>query len=142
MDGENKNESPEQEVETVTETTSSAESTTEQAAPNTSATEDKKEGTHKTLMGVLAYLGPLVIIPFLMAQDEPFVKFHIKQGLVLLIISIILWVAHGIAWSLWPIWNLLNLMVFIFAIIGIVNVLRGKEEELPLVGQYAEKIKV
>ena len=92
---------------------------------------------NRTLMAVLAYLGILVLIPFLMAKDDQFVKFHIKQGLVLLVINIALWVLISISWQLWPLFQLLNLGVLILAIIGIINAAQHKQNELPLVGGFA-----
>jgi hypothetical protein len=50
--------------------------------PQNAASQDNK------LMGILAYIGPLIIVSYLVAKDDPFVKFHIKQGLVLFVIEI------------------------------------------------------
>ncbi len=99
--------------------------------------------TDKSLfMGILAYLGVLVIIPLLTSKDNPFVKFHIKQGLVLVVCEAILWVASKLAGPLVPLVGLLQLGVFILAIIGIINVVQKKQKELPLVGKYAKSIKL
>ena len=96
-------------------------------------------GHNRTLMAVLAYLGILIIIPFLMAKNDPFVKFHIKQGLVLVIVEVILWVIGGMfIWQLWGVIQLINLATIVFAIIGIVNVINHKEQELPLIGGLAK----
>lgn len=96
----------------------------------------KKE--NKTVMGVLSYLGPLVIISYAVAKDDPFVKFHIKQGLVLLVIEVVLWVLGTMFfWQLWALTQLINLAVLILTIIGIMNVVNGKEKELPVVGQFS-----
>ena len=93
-------------------------------------------------MGVLSYLGILVIIPLLVARDDSFVKFHAKQGLVLLIIEIAVWfVLSAFLWQLWMFLQLINLATLILAIIGIVNVVQGKEKELPLVGSLAHMLK-
>jgi uncharacterized membrane protein len=98
------------------------------------------ESQHRTLMGILSYLGILVIIPIVMTKD-PFVKFHIKQGLVLVVAELILWfVLNFFVWQLWMIWDLINLGVLVLAIIGIMNVVNGKEQELPLVGSLASYI--
>ena len=86
-------------------------------------------------MGVLAYLGPLVIISYLVAKDDAFVKFHIKQGLVLFVIEIIIWVIGLFIWMLVP---LLQLAVLVLAILGIVNVVQGTKKPLPLVGMYSK----
>ena len=98
----------------------------------------------KNIMAIFAYLSILIIIPFLTdAKDNPFVKYHIKQGLVLLIFEVIGWFANVvlvwipvIGWLVMWLWWLASL---ILAIIGIMNVLNGHEKELPYLGQYAKK---
>lgn len=110
------------------------------AGANTSANTTSTPSMHDTkdahtLMGVLAYLGPLVIVPFIVAKDEPFVKFHIKQGLVLLCIEIIISIiAPMFFYGMYGIMRLVHLAVTVLSIIGIVNVFQKKEKELPLVG--------
>jgi len=91
-----------------------------------------------TLMGVLAYLGILFIIPYVVAKDEPFVKFHIKQGLVLLAIEVVIWILSLLLWQLWWIFNIVNVAVLVFIVLGIVNVVQGKEQELPFVGKFSK----
>ena len=95
----------------------------------------KKE--NRTLMGILAYMGPLVIVSYVMAKDDPFVKFHIKQGLVLLVIELIVWVLSPMFWSLFALIQLINLAVLIFIIIGVINVAQGREKELPFLGKFS-----
>ncbi len=92
-----------------------------------------------TLMAVLAYLGILIIIPFLVAKDNAFVKFHLKQGLVLFTIEAILWVVGmGLMWGLYPLLKIVHVALIILSIIGIINALQGKEKELPLIGQFSK----
>jgi|SRR3989338_1866757 len=88
------------------------------------------------LMGILCYVGPLVIIPLLVSKDNAFVKYHIKQGLVVLCIEVIVWILASIVWIWWVI-NILNLATLALSILGIVNVVNKKEKELPLVGGFA-----
>ena len=90
------------------------------------------------LMAILAYIGPLIIVSYLMAKDNPTVKFHIKQGLVLFVVEIILWVLGMMVWMLWPLVQLVNLAILVLAITGIMNAVQGKEKEFPLVGSYAK----
>lgn len=90
-------------------------------------------------MAVLSYLGILVLIPLLTdAKKDPFVKFHIKQGLVLLIADIvasfIIWVPF-IGWILW-------LGIVVLLIIGIINAANGQEKELPVIGSLGSKINI
>ncbi len=96
---------------------------------------------HRKLMGILSYLGILVVIPLILAKDDPFVKFHIKQGLVLLIVDILAWfVLSSFLWQLWMLAQLINLGIFILDIMGIVHVIQGKEQELPLIGSLARSL--
>lgn len=115
------------------------------ASTTTSHTSEKIPVTtfrKNTLMAILAYIGVLIIIPYLMANDDTFVKFHIKQGLVLVVIELIVWGAGMMLWGIYPILALVNLATFVLSIIGIVNVLQGNTKELPLVGQFAKKFTV
>jgi len=89
-------------------------------------------------MGVLAYIGPLIIVSYLVAKDDPFVKFHIKQGLVLVVIEIVVWLLGMFMWQTRMPLQLVNLAVLVLAIIGIVRAAQGKEEKLPLVGGFAK----
>ena len=96
----------------------------------------------KNIIAVLSYLGILVIIPLLVAKDDEFVKYHIKQGLVLLIafiaisfvawIPILGWIFGFFAW----------IICFVLVIMGIINVLGGKKKQLPIIGKYADKFKI
>ncbi len=103
----------------------------------TTATPDKK-----TLMAVLAYLGILILIPFLMSKDDPFVKYHIKQGAVLFVLELIVWVVGMQVYMLMPFLGIVNLAIFVLAILGIVNAIQGKEKEVPFVGQFAKHVPV
>lgn len=89
------------------------------------------------IMGILAYLGILVIIPYLVAKDDPFVKFHIKQGLVLLVIEFIAWILAMVIWPLVMLLWVVKLVLFVLAVMGIVNVVQNQQKKLPLVGDYA-----
>ncbi len=93
-----------------------------------------------TLMAVLAYLSILVIIPLLVAKDDPFVKFHVKQGLVLTIIGLLISVLSMgmMIWIFFPIVGIINLGLLALSIMGIVNVIQGKEQKLPLMGHLAD----
>ena len=93
----------------------------------------------KLVMGVLAYLGPLLIIPYLLAKDDTFVRYHIRQGLVLLVIMGVTWFVSMTPFMilLFPFVMVVNLALLVFAIIGIVNVVGKKEKPLPLVGRFS-----
>lgn len=99
------------------------------------------ESTDNKVMGVLSYLGLLVLIPILVGPKTPFVRYHANQGLVLCLVQIgcsILTVVVGwipfIGSLLGMILALVNICIVIFAIVGIVYVIQGKTKDLPVIG--------
>ena len=97
-------------------------------------------------MAVLAYFGPLVLIPIFGAKESPFARFHANQGLVLLIAC----VAYGIVYSIlsgiflaisFTLFSILGIVgtvcsigISVLAIIGIINACKGQMKPLPLIG--------
>ncbi len=96
----------------------------------------------RKLYAVLAYLGILIVIPFLIAREDHFVKFHLKQGVLLLIFwfLLLLIITMPILGSL--IYTVGSLILLAFIVIGIINVLNDKETGLPLIGHLAEKFNI
>ena len=98
------------------------------------------------VMGVLAYIGILVLIPILAAKNNRFARFHANQGAVLFIINVVYNIAVRIVVTILGlislklaalISTLLGLVSWVFvilAILGIVNVVQGKAKELPVIG--------
>ncbi|MGM0628982.1 MAG: hypothetical protein ACQESA_00980 [Patescibacteria group bacterium] len=108
---------------------------------------EKKDQSDRKMFAVLAYLSILVLVPFLVSKEDPFVKFHIKQGFTLLV----LWMLYFFLLTALPFFfwspysyllNLFSLFIMILAGIGIFNVLNDREKELPLIGQYSEKFDI
>ena len=100
---------------------------------------DPQDINSNKVMGVLAYLGILLLIPLLAAKDSPFARFHTNQGLIVLILGIAVGIVNMIlGWI--PVvggiigW-ILSICLFIFAVLGIVNVVQGKAKDLPLFGK-------
>lgn len=92
-------------------------------------------------MAVLAYI--VFFVPLLTsAKNDPFVKFHVKQGLVLLITGlicgIIIDVLPGVTLIIAPV---LDIALLVLTILGISNASKGKEKELPIIGKYAKEFK-
>lgn len=106
---------------------------------STPAGGENKDPQKNTLMAILAYIGPLVIVSYLTSKDDPFVKFHIKQGLVLFVVEVAMWFLAGMMfYQFWMIMNIINMGTLVLSIVGIVNAVQGKEKELPLVGQFSK----
>ena len=94
----------------------------------------------KSNIAFLAYI--LFFIPLLTdAKNDPSVKFHVKQGLVLFIGWVIAWGVTMIP-GIYFIGNLLNVFLLVLMIIGILNALGNKQAPLPLIGKFADKINI
>lgn len=92
-----------------------------------------------TGMAVLAYI--LFFIPLLTdAKNDPFVKYHVKQGLVLFIGYVVMGVIASLPF-IWYLSSLLGLALFVLFIIGIMNAVGGKQAPLPIIGGLAENFK-
>lgn len=113
----------------------------------------QSDAEQNKLMGILAYLGFLCLVPLFAAKDSKFARFHANQGLILFIAEaaygIVVAILSGILWSLvWSNWGLYGIVsaitgvlgilwvVFgVLAIIGITNAAAGKEKPLPIIGK-------
>ena len=97
-------------------------------------------------MGILAYIGFLVLVPILAEKQNPFVRYHANQGLVLFLGEILYALLHRVLVrvflvTIFPLGVVLNIvlsiasLVFVaYMVIGIVNVCNGKAKELPVIG--------
>lgn len=103
--------------------------------------EDPKTGKNIT-MAVVAYI--LFFVPLLTdSKNDPFVKFHVKQGLVIFISSVVVGIMSSVfPYTMWlSLGWILNLAILVLFVLGIINALNGKEEYLPVVGKLADKFK-
>jgi uncharacterized membrane protein len=108
---------------------------------------DPKDAEDNKIMGILAYLGILVLVPILAAKESPFARFHANQGLVLCIAAIAAYIAALILGAIFALVSLTFLAIFgllytaiwicfiVFMIIGIINAAKGEMKELPLIGK-------
>ena len=110
---------------------------------------DPADAQQNKAMGILAYIGPLVLVPIFGAKESKFARFHANQGLVLLIanvaLSILGTILGLITWVLifgWLSWIPSLLLVWPFQIfcvvlcvLGIVAAAKGQCKELPIVGK-------
>lgn len=102
---------------------------------------DPKDIEDNKIMGILAYLSWLVLIPIFAAPNSKFARFHANQGLVLAIAEIACGILNSIlGWI--PVIRvvsgiicfLVGIVCFVLTILGIVNVANGKAKELPVIG--------
>lgn len=93
------------------------------------------------ILAAIGYLWILCLLPLLSKKDSEFVQHHAKQGLVLTIASF----AVGLIWWI-PIIgffaSLCGIGLIVFAVMGIRSALEGEYWEMPMLGKYAQQIKL
>lgn len=98
----------------------------------------EKEILEGKIFAVLSYLSILCILPLLLRKENDFVLSHGRQGLVIFIGEVGVFIIH-IVLGPW----ILSLGTFFFGIIslwGIFKALQGHYVKLPFVFEIAEKI--
>lgn len=92
-----------------------------------------------TGMAVVAYI--LFFVPLLTEdKNDPFVKYHVKQGLVLFIAAVANMIFAMVPFIGWMLAPLISIGLLILVIVGILNAVNGEQKPLPVLGQYADKI--
>lgn len=121
---------------------------------------DPQDAEKNKLFGILAYIPFLFLVPLFAAQDSKFSKFHANQGLLLTIVSVILWIIQkiintiiakimyrnilrnpfGYAAGGSAVSAIVGLVIWaiitILAIIGIVSANKGECKPLPVIGKF------
>lgn len=122
--------------------------------PQSTGTEDSNQTTtpliknldsNEVLMAALAYLGPLLLIPLITSREQSFVRYHLRQGIVLfglyLAVQVVMSMFMFAMW-MWPLMSILNFGILALIILGIVHVVKKQEAPLPLIGSLASYIKL
>ncbi len=109
----------------------------------------KRVAQNQLLVSILAYFLVGIIWYFLDENVQgSLAHFHVKQALNVFVISVGLGLLHSILGILTfgillvllaPAFALLQFVLFIFWIIGIVFAAQEKEEEIPIIGNFANK---
>ncbi len=121
---------------------------------------DKKDIENGKGMAILSYILPF--IPYFVEKENKYVKYHARQGMDLLLVSIIYTIIYNILtsvikvngscgslfgynlgnycritpwWISWPL-GIIYLSISIIAIIGIINAVKGKAKELPILNKF------
>lgn len=114
----------------------------QEASQTTNSQNELKQVTdldERELYGAMSYVFILVLIPFLKRKDDPFVNFHIRQGMV---VSIGFVLAIIIAAFNSMIGSLLFFVLFVGNVVALVLALQGRRWKIPFIGTLAEKIRV
>ena len=92
------------------------------------------------LIAAIGYLGILCLVPLLLKKNSAFAQHHGKQGLVILMAWLILWVGNIVPILGQIVWTLGTLVLLMLIILGMVNALQGRMWEMPVLGKYAKNL--
>lgn len=106
---------------------------------------DANDVAQNKVMGILAYLGFLCLVPIFAAKNSPYARFHANQGLVLFIAEIAYGIVYGIlavVFAFIPVIGLIvialiglaSIVFVVFLVIGIMNACSGEPKKLPIIG--------
>jgi len=96
----------------------------------------------ENVYAILSYLWVLCLIPILLKKEDPFIRFHARQGLMLFIVEVGI-VVVGIVPIFGPVIYTLGCFICgVLSLIGIVQVLLGKKWKMPVIGEWAKKINI
>jgi len=108
--------------------------------------EENKDIKEGKIWAVLAYLGPLCLLPLLNKKDNKFALHHAKQGLVLFVGELIAFIVFLIPFIgqfiLTFLGWLIGLIFGAYSIIGVIQSLMGKYWKAPIVSKWAENISI
>ena len=99
---------------------------------------ESKEVLEGKIFAFLGYLSILCIIPLVLKKDNNFALFHAKQGLVVFVIEVAVFILHVILGVMVLRWGWL--ICGIYSFIGLISSLRGEMVKLFLISDIAEKI--
>uniref|UniRef100_A0A7C6EE67 DUF4870 domain-containing protein n=1 Tax=candidate division WOR-3 bacterium TaxID=2052148 RepID=A0A7C6EE67_UNCW3 len=117
------------------------------------------------MLSAIGYIPFLFFIPLFANREDEYAQFHAKQSLVLFCVLILAWIAiwlvdlifggilgrifilgflfKGMAWLIHNILGtILSLGYLVLVILGIINASSGNFWRIPIIGAYAERLKI
>ncbi len=89
---------------------------------------------------IISYISFLCIISLVLKKDNKFALYHAKQGLVLFVLEVAVFIISVIPFLGWLI-GMLGVVIFtLFSIWGILQALMGNISRLPLISDIADKV--
>jgi len=98
--------------------------------------------SEKSLYGALSYISIFCLVPILMKKKDEFVRFHARQGLMLFLVEVGIWIISVLPIFGGIIYTLGMLICGIISLAGVVQVLMGKKWKIPVIGEWAENINI
>lgn len=94
----------------------------------------------KKIFAILSYFWVLSLLPFILNIKDEYVIKHAKQGLVLFIAEIALYLIAVVPILGWIISSIGTVVAVVLSIVGIIKAASDQEWEVPYIGKYGKKI--
>jgi len=107
------------------------------------------------IFATLSYLSILFIVPWIVKKNDVFVKFHVRQGLVLFFAEVIAWFVLYLIESLLITlfsFGALSVVAFLYklawvffagvSIVGIYFAVKGEKKKIPILWDLSKNIKI
>lgn len=103
------------------------------------ASKSTEEGKVAAILAYITWVGLIIAFVLNMEKKNEFAKFHIRQGLMIVLASI----AIGIIWIIpilgWIVGFIGWIVLFVFWIMGLVSAINGTKKEVPLIGKWGQE---
>ncbi|MCX8094677.1 MAG: hypothetical protein N3D74_00590 [Caldisericia bacterium] len=101
---------------------------------------DKED--ERRIISAISYIPLLFIIPLVLVKDDQFVHSHAKQGFVLFIFEVVIWVLGKIPLIGWIFKYIIGVIIFLVALYAFIEALLGKFYKIPIIGDISEEFKI
>lgn len=103
---------------------------------------DSADVEKNKILSLFAYLSILLLIPYFLAKDSKFARFHIKQGVVLLIAGLVVYLLDLVLGGIPLVGAIVGIVcavawiaIVVLCIMGIYYAVTGKAKELPIINK-------
>lgn len=103
---------------------------------------DKKDIEENKIIACLSYLSFLFLVPLLGKKDSKFCQEHAKQGLVIVLTHIALFVVGVVPILGWAVGLFGSVALLIADIIALAKCTQGEFWEIPVIGKYRNNFKI
>lgn len=103
-------------------------------APDTKAVSGERDIQENKDIAALSYVWILSVVVYFAKKNSPFVRFHARQGIVIFLLSIAVWMMPLIG-------RFLELLLLCVAVLGFLGAAQGEKKELPIIGPLVRRDK-
>lgn len=114
--------------------------TEEKKKPEEQKTPEEKV-SENVVFAILSYIPVVCLVPLLTQREDDFVMFHARQGLVLFLALVAISFFRVLPYFGRAVWNLSLVIYGLTALYAIVQILMDKKWEIPLISDWAKKLK-